>query len=103
MAAYCRRVCVSQASFYAWRRKLQDAPNFAEVRIISESAGQSAAAGDAGALEVHLANGRRIVVRPGFDRATLLALVDTLERSIARAANGMTWNAADVADQEEGV
>ena len=76
-------MCVSQASFYAWRRKLRHAPNFAEVRVASEPAGPSAAAGDAGALEVHLAGGRRIVVRAGFDRPTLLELVATLESGIA--------------------
>ena len=123
IAAYCRRACVSEASFYAWRRKLRDAGSFAEVRVTPESAGEAGAfevrdAGafevrDADALELRLKRGRRIVVRPGFDRATLLALVDTLERSVACdvngmtrsvacAANGMTWSAADVADREAG-
>jgi hypothetical protein len=74
VAAFCRRFRISQASFYAWRRKLRDAGTFAEVRLAPD------AVLSAGAMELVLAGGRRIVVRPGFDRTTLLALVDALER-----------------------
>ena len=73
VAAFCRRSRLSQASFYAWRRKLRDAGPFAEIRIAPE------AVVSAGALELVVPGERRIVVRPGFDRATLLALVDALE------------------------
>jgi transposase-like protein len=76
VAAYCRRARVSQASFCVWRRKLRDAPTFAEVRVRAELAG------DAGALELCLTDGRRIVVRAGFDRQTLLDLVATLEAGV---------------------
>lgn len=73
VAAYCRRARVPQASFFAWRRRLRDGTTFAEVRVAP------AALVDAGALEVRLSGGRGIVVRPGFDRQTLLDLVATLE------------------------
>ena len=95
VAAYCRRVRVPASSFYAWRRKLRDAeplsPSsnqsaFAEVRVMSESAN------DHGALELHLRRGRRVIVRPGFDRQILLDLVATLE-----------GGDDDVADREAGV
>ena len=88
IAAYCRRVRVSQASYFAWRRKLRDAGSFAEVRVTPESAGEAGAfevwdadvfeVRDAGVFELKLKRGRRIVVRPGFDRATLLALYGSL-------------------------
>jgi hypothetical protein len=75
VAAYCRRARVPQSSFYAWRRKLRDAGTFAEVRVTPEA---DAADGSA-ALELHLPRGRRVIVRPGFDRQTLRDLVATLE------------------------
>lgn len=92
VAAYCRRVRVPASSFYAWRRRLRDAeplsPSsnqsaFAEVRVMSESAGE------ANPLELRLPGGRSIVVRRGFDRQTLQQLVAALEH-------------ADVVDQEAG-
>jgi hypothetical protein len=73
VAAYCRRARVPQSSFYAWRRKLRDAGTFAEVRVTPEAD----AADDLGALELHLRRGRRVIVRPGFDRQTLRDLVAT--------------------------
>ncbi len=101
VAAYCRRSRVPQSSFYAWRRKLgdmgfspaghmgvppaarRDASTFAAVRVTPRTvvAGSQPydAASEAGALEVRLAGGRCIVVRAGFDRATLLALLEALE------------------------
>ena len=74
VAAFCRRSRIPQASFYFWRRKLGDAEVFTEVRISPEPVTA------AGALELVLTGGRSIVVRPGFDRATLVALVEALER-----------------------
>jgi len=114
-AAFCRQSQISQASFYAWRRRLRnpasntgqetsnfaerDVAKFTEVRIASAPAG---AAGDAAgfsevcaspdsnpaahALELHLSHGYRVVVRPGFDCQTLLNLLATLERHVADVA-----------------
>jgi transposase-like protein len=108
IAAFCRRARVPVSSFYAWRRKLRAgggrvvsgcAPEgFAEVRLTAEpGAVEPAAATGPGAIELHLPHGRRIVVRPGFDRATLLAVVDVLERS-----NAGPPMRAGLADQEAG-
>ena len=73
-AAYCRRVRVPLSSFYFWRRKLRyGARAFAEVRVVPEPTG------DGRALEVRLPGGRCVVVRPGFDRQTLLDLLSALE------------------------
>ncbi len=106
VVAYCRRVGVSTASFYLWRRKLRNIAadahatpswlrgsrsgcTFAEVRVASEGAmgrvgGEST---ERDAIEVCLAHGRRVIVRPGFDRRTLLDLVSTLERHDANVAS----------------
>ena len=78
VAAYCRRVRVPASSFYAWRRKLRDTGMFTEVRVTPEPD----SANDHGALELHLPRGRRVIVRPGFDRQTLRDLVATLEADV---------------------
>jgi hypothetical protein len=77
VAAFCRRSRIPQASFYAWRRKLRGGAAFTEVRVAPESALVTRA------LELVLPGGWSIVVRPGFDRATLLALVEALARGTA--------------------
>ncbi len=80
IAAFCRRMGVPEASFYAWRRKLRagvppcrPGETFVEVKIAPEP--EPAAS----ALELRLPNGRCVLVRAGFDRCTLLELVATLE------------------------
>lgn len=80
VAAFCRRSRIAQASFYAWRRKLRKAATFTEVRVAPGPVPAN------GALELILPGERSIVVRPGFDRATLLALVDALERGTVDGA-----------------
>lgn len=94
VAAFCRRWRISQPSFYAWRRRLREAATFTEVRLSwdgvpDRSTGQVGSAGATGsvgtadsavaALELVLPSGSTIVVRPGFDRRTLLELVATLD------------------------
>jgi hypothetical protein len=73
VAAFCRQARVPQASFFAWRRKLRDAVSFAEVKISPERACE------ASGIELRLPGQRCVVVRPGFDRQTLLDLLVTLE------------------------
>jgi hypothetical protein len=77
VAAFCRRSRIAPASFYLWRRKLRKATTFTEVCVAADPVPAI------GALELILPGGRRIVVRPGFDRATLSALVDALEHGTA--------------------
>ena len=83
VAAFCRRSGVPQASFYAWRRKLENEVNFAEVKlpagVILKSGGVSAT--DTGEIELRLPFRRCVVVRPGFDRQTLVELLQVLEAS----------------------
>lgn len=83
VAAFCRRSRIAPASFYLWRRKLRDAASFAEVRVRWDPSRMNDGLGRQSALELVLPGGQRIVVRPGFDRATLLALVEALERGAA--------------------
>ena len=73
IATFCRRAKVPPASFYTWRRKLRDTVRFAEVKIAPEPACESSA------IELRLPGRRCIVMRPGFDRQTLLDVFATLE------------------------
>ncbi len=73
IAAFCRRAQVPPASFYTWRRKLRDGVSFAEVKISPERAGETSG------IELRLPGQRCVVVRPGFDRQTLLDVLATLE------------------------
>ncbi|MCO6439039.1 MAG: hypothetical protein J5J06_18255 [Phycisphaerae bacterium] len=85
VAAFCRRSRISQASFYTWRRRLRDGatPFFAEVHVTPDPRSTkvpSVPSPTQRPLELVLLGGRSVVVRPGFDAATLLALVSVLER-----------------------
>jgi transposase-like protein len=73
VAAFCRRAGVSQPSFYAWRRKLQDEVTFAEVKLPREAVAET------GGIELRLPGRRCVVVRAGFDRQALLELLQVLE------------------------
>ena len=72
MSAFCERAGVSQPSFYAWRRRLRSEVTFAEVKVSREPA-------EAGGIELRLPDHRCVLVRPGFDRQTLLDLLVVLE------------------------
>jgi len=83
VAAFCRRAEISQPSFYAWRRKLRSEVTFAEVKVSPATASKGGlnAAAETSGIELRLPGGRSVVVRTGFDRRTLLELLDFLETS----------------------
>jgi transposase len=78
--AFCARHRLAEPRFYAWRRQLRQRQrpdaSFVPVHILAhpESAAEDG-------LEVVLAGGRRLRVRPGFDAATLQRLVAVLEEA----------------------
>lgn len=98
IAAYCRERELSAASYHWWKRTLEkrdarvavasggmspmpsvtDAPlPFAEVTVVARG---GLPAGEEGAvIEVTLAGGRRVGVRPGFDAATLAQVLRVVE------------------------
>ena len=75
VAAFCARHDLPTASFYAWRRTLQDrddaAAAFVPVRLVADEV-------PARVLEVVLADGRVVRVPPGFDATTLRQLLALL-------------------------
>lgn len=85
VAAFCRQARVSQASFYAWRRRLRSAVGFVEVRLPPETATETRA------IELRLPCGRCVIIRPGFDPSTLRDLLATLE-SCTSPGGGLAAN-----------
>ena len=77
VTAYCRDHAIGQASFFAWKRRLRStapATGFIEVK-----AAPAMKPFLADGIEVCLAGGRRLLVRPGFDRDLLAELIGVLE------------------------
>jgi Transposase len=77
--AFCRSQGVSQASYFAWRRKLaigkraNDRAKFVPVRVLPKIADHSSG------IEIVLDHGRRVRVEPGFDRQLLSDVLAVLE------------------------
>src|SRR5262249_48152546 len=69
VAAFCRERKIAQGTFYAGRRRLggKRRPAFLPVRVSADADPGSGAA----AIEIALASGKVVRVRPGFDPATL--------------------------------
>jgi transposase len=76
--AFCARHGLTEPSFYAWRRVLQqraaEPTAFLPVQVVADPLPAPASV-----LEVVLAQGRTVRVVPGFDPATLRELVRVLE------------------------
>lgn len=91
---FCRREALSEPSFYSWRRELarreegepvfrrssrprprrtEKPTAFVPVHVVAPRSTHSA-------VEIILPRGRRVRLRPGFDRVTLEAVLDILER-----------------------
>ena len=81
MAAFCRRAGLSQPSFYSWRQKLRGEVTFAEVKVspVTTPRAVETAAAERSGIELRLPGCRCVVVRPGFDRQTLIELLHALE------------------------
>ncbi len=78
--AFCARHHVTQASFYAWRRELQQrvaAATFVPVQVVTDD--QPTPVTSISTIEVVLAGGHCVRVTPGFDPATLRQLLAVLQ------------------------
>jgi hypothetical protein len=91
--AFCDEHALDEGAFFAWRRKLaaldspgnrlavrsttltkaSTPPTFAQITV------GGAVPADNGSVEIVLAGRRRVRVPPGFDQATLAAVLDVLE------------------------
>jgi len=99
VAAFCRQARVPQASFYFWRKKSRGdrrlpgvrrararGGRFVEVKVSAESSIGPATRRETSGVELRLPGRRRVVVRPGFDRRTLVELLEVLELGACGAA-----------------
>ena len=79
VAVFCRDRGLTTGQFFAWKTRLRRAAEeqFVEVQVQRPPAQPSKAR--SGAIAVHLAEGRRIFVEPGFDAEHLRAVVAALE------------------------
>ena len=75
---FCRQQNLSEPSFYAWRRLLQQREAatalFVPVRLLDETSPSNE-----NVIELVLTGQRTVRVRPGFDATTLQQLLDLLQ------------------------
>ena len=79
IVAFCRERGLTTSQFYTWRNRLRgtDAERFLEVQVVKAPAQPLVA--NSRAIEIRLAEGRRILVEPGFAPDHLRAVVAALE------------------------
>jgi transposase len=74
---FCARHHITQPSFYAWRRELQQrdaATTFVPVQVVTDEQPASSTP-----IELFLAGNRSVRIAPGFDPATLRQLLAVLQ------------------------
>jgi len=75
--AFCARHHITQPSFYAWRRELQQrdgATTFVPVQVVTDDHPASSTP-----IEILLTGDRSVRIMPGFDPATLRQLLAVLQ------------------------
>ena len=77
--AFCRERGLTTSQFYTWRKRLRgsSAEHFLEVQVAKPAALPAPSKG--AAVEIRLAEGRCVLVEPGFDPDHLRAVVAALE------------------------
>ena len=77
IVAFCRDRGLTTSQFYTWRNRLRGsaAEQFLEVQVVKARPMPS----NRGGIEVRLAEGRCVLVEPGFDPEHLRAVVAALE------------------------
>ena len=83
--AFCQLHDLSEPSFYAWRRILDQreaqapAPAFVPVQLLDDDPPLLPSTPAAGGLELLLADGRVLKIGPAFDGPTLVRLLAVLQ------------------------
>ena len=79
IVAFCRERGLTTSQFYTWRKRLRRsaAEQFLEVQVARPAARPIPS--KRGAIEIRLAEGRCVLVEPGFDPDHLRAVVTALE------------------------
>jgi hypothetical protein len=79
VAVFCRDRGLTTGQFFAWKKRLSPAAEKEFVEVQVERTAAQAPKTHSRAVEVQLAEGRRIFVEPGFDPEHLRAVVAALE------------------------
>jgi transposase-like protein len=79
VAVFCRDRGITTGQFFAWKKRLRQAAEEQFVEVQVERTVAPVPKTRSSAIEVHLAEGRRIFVEPGFDAEHLRAVVAALE------------------------
>ena len=82
ISLFCRERGISQASLFAWRRRLSsgEVAKFAAVKVARTKTKSSIAEEERdGSIELCLPGHRRLILRAGFDRRLFLDLLAALE------------------------
>jgi len=82
IAAYCRRHKLPVWQYHWWKRELKRRDACGETLPFLEVGFRDALLETSLPVEVVLRGERRIMVRPGFDSATLAAVLQVLERTV---------------------
>jgi transposase-like protein len=82
IVAFCRDRGLTPSQFYTWRSRLRKsiAERFLEVQVVKTAARRLPVT--RGAIEIRLAEGRCVLVEPGFDPNHLRAVVAALEMRV---------------------
>ncbi len=78
MKQFCREQGVTEYSFYAWRKRLQESGPV-RFAVVERSARRQERAAEA-ALELVLATGERLRIGPSVNLTTLRTVLDVLRR-----------------------
>lgn len=80
--AFCRERGLTTSTFYTWRKRLRGsaAERFLEVQVAKPAARPMPA--KPGGIAIRLAEGRCVLVEPGFDPDHLRAVVAALEARV---------------------
>ena len=79
VAVFCRDRGLTTGQFFAWKTRLRRAAEEQFVEVQVERTAAQVPRRHSSAVEVHLAEGRRVFVEPGFDAEHLRAVVAALE------------------------
>jgi hypothetical protein len=84
ITAFCRERGLSRQSFFAWKKRLQqagpkDCENFVELKVTKAMVNAAESVRGQAAVEVRLQNGRSLLVGPGFDADHMRSLLAVLE------------------------
>jgi hypothetical protein len=78
VAAFCRERGLTTGQFFAWKQRLQRVVEQQFVEVQVERTAAQAPKTRGGTIEIHVAEGWRIRVEPGFDAEHLRAVVAAL-------------------------